>query len=315
MKKRILVVSSANMDMVQNVSRVPYSGETILEHGGSYSYVPGGKGANSAITMARLGADCVFVCKVGDDANGKKLTSLYKSERIDTRYMIVDRDTPTGLASILVESNGANRIIVFPGSNGKLSRSDVENGFNCYPDAVYLQFEIPDEAVLEACRLAHRKNIPIFVDAAPAREDFPLSQLAPVEMFSLNETETMIFTGIDPKNDANCLRAAIKLKNATGAKYVVLKLGARGAFLFDGEEFYNFPAEKVDVVDTTAAGDVFTAALTCYYVKYGNIGAAIRFGNAAAALSVSRAGASSSIPTLKELNEYKKEKEEGSAAE
>ena len=315
MKKRILVVSSANMDMVQNVSRVPFSGETILEHGGTYSYVPGGKGANSAITMARLGADCVFMCKVGDDQNGKRLTSLYKSEHIDTRYMIVDKESPTGLASILVESNGANRIIVFPGANGTMSKKDVEGAFNCYPDAVYLQFEIPDEAVIEACRIAHRKDIPIFIDAAPAREDFPLEAVAPVEMFSLNETETMIFTGIDPTSDANCLRAAIKLRNRTGAKYVVLKLGERGAFLFDGEEFYNYPAEKVNVVDTTAAGDVFTAALTCYYVENGNIGAAIRFGNAAAALSVSRAGASSSIPTLAELNEYKKEKDEGSPEE
>ena len=92
MKKRVLVVSSANMDMVQRIRRVPASGETVLEQRGSYSYVPGGKGANSAIAMARLGADCVFVCKVGDDANGKILTNLYRSEGIDVRYVIVDPD-------------------------------------------------------------------------------------------------------------------------------------------------------------------------------------------------------------------------------
>ena len=310
MKKRVLVVSSANMDMVQRIRRVPASGETVLESRGTYSYVPGGKGANSAIAMARLGADCVFVCKVGDDANGKILTNLYRSEGIDTRYVIVDGEAPTGLASILVEESGANRIIVFPGANGTLGADDVEECFNCYPDALYVQFEIPDAAVLEACASAHKREIPIFVDAAPAREDFPLEKIGPVEMFSLNENECAVFTGIDPVNEENCLRASIKLRGITRAKYVVLKLGARGAFLFDGEEYFSYPAERVRAVDTTAAGDVFTAALTTYYVNHGNIGAAIRFGNAAAGLSVSRPGASTSIPTLEELAEYKREKEE-----
>ena len=129
-------------------------------------------------------------------------------------------------------------------------------------------------------------------------------------MFSLNENECAVFTGIDPVNEENCLRASIKLRGITRAKYVVLKLGARGAFLFDGEEYFSYPAERVRAVDTTAAGDVFTAALTTYYVNHGNIGAAIRFGNAAAGLSVSRPGASTSIPTLEELAEYKREKEE-----
>ena len=298
------------MDMVQRVRRVPSSGETVLETGGSYSYVPGGKGANSAIAMARLGADCVFVCKVGDDQNGRALTSLYRSEGIDTRYVVTDPEKPTGLASILVEDSGANRIIVFPGANGALGAGDVEECFNCYPDAVYLQFEIPDEAIIEACRIAHKREIPIFIDAAPARADFPLDKLGPVEMFSLNETECRVFTGIDPDGEENCLRASIKLRGATRAKYVVLKLGARGAFLFDGEEYFSYPAERVKAVDTTAAGDVFTAALTTYYAVHGNIGAAIRFGNAAAGISVSRPGASTSIPTLKELTEYRKEKEE-----
>ena len=298
------------MDMVQRIERVPLSGQTVLETEGSYSYVPGGKGANSAIAMARLGADCVFVCKVGDDANGKTLTSLYRSEGIDVRYVVTDPGLPTGLASILVEKSGANRIIVFPGANGSLSAADVEEPFNCYPDALYVQFEIPDEAVVAACAIAHKREIPIFVDAAPAREDFPLDKLGPVEMFSLNETECAIFTGIDPYDEEHCLRASIKLRAATRAKYVVLKLGSRGAFLFDGEEYFSYPAERVKAVDTTAAGDVFTAALTTYYVNHGNIAAAIRFGNAAAGISVSRPGASTSIPTLKELTEYKKEKEE-----
>ena len=188
MKKRILVISSANIDLVQRIERMPYSGETTVEYNGSYSYVPGGKGANSAIALARMGADCVFVCKVGDDANGKRLASLYSSEGIDTRYILKDKNTPTGLASVIVEASGKNRIMVFPGANGTMAAEDMEECFNCYPDALYVQFEIPDEAVLEACRLANERNIPIFVDAAPARLDFPLRALGDVTIFSPNES-------------------------------------------------------------------------------------------------------------------------------
>lgn len=117
LKKRILVISSANIDFVQRMRRVPYSGETVVEPGIGYSYVPGGKGANSAITFARLGADCVFACKLGKDSNGKRLAAMYAKEGIDTRYILEDPEVPTGLASILVEENGKNRIIVYPGAN------------------------------------------------------------------------------------------------------------------------------------------------------------------------------------------------------
>ena len=112
--QRILVISSANIDFVQKMRRVPYAGETVVETDIGYSYVPGGKGANSAIAFARFGADCVFTCKVGRDANAKRLVQLYKSENIDTRYILEDPEVPTGLASILVEENGKNRIIVYP---------------------------------------------------------------------------------------------------------------------------------------------------------------------------------------------------------
>ena len=112
-KKRILVVSSANIDFVQRMRRVPYSGETVCESDLGYSYVPGGKGANSAVAFARMGADCVFECKLGRDSNAKRLMSFYQREGIDTRYILEDDEAPTGLASILVEENGKNRITIF----------------------------------------------------------------------------------------------------------------------------------------------------------------------------------------------------------
>ena len=307
-KQRILVVSSANIDFVQRMRRVPYSGETVVETGLGYSYVPGGKGANSAITFARFGADCVFACRLGRDANAKRLVSVYQREGIDTRYIREDPDAPTGLASILVEENGKNRIIVYPGANMTMGIEDIEAGFTCYPDAVYLQLEIPDEAVIETCRRANQDGIPIFIDAGPARLDFPLDELGHVEIFSPNENETRIFTGISPSNEDACLRAAVKLSTLVDAKYYVLKLGERGSFVYDGQNYQSIPAEKVTAVDTTAAGDVFSAVMTYVYLQNKNIVSAMKYATCAAALSVTRPGASTSIPTLDEVIAYAKNK-------
>ena len=307
-QKRILVISSANVDFVQQMRRVPYAGETVSEPDLGYDYLPGGKGANSAISFARFGADCVFQCKVGRDSGAKRLLSMYRAEGIDTRYISEDETLPTGLASILVEENGKNRIIVYPGANSALNAEDVEEAFNCYPDAVFVQFEIPDEAVIEASRRADEAGIPLFIDAGPARLDYPLDKLGKVEIFSPNETETRVFTGITPSSEENCLRAAIKLRAQVDAKYIVIKLGERGAFIYDGREYFVVPAEKVTPVDTTAAGDVFTAVMTYVYLQNGNILSAVKYATCAAAISVTRAGASPSVPTVGEVLAYVKNK-------
>ena len=307
-KARILVVSSANIDFVQQMRRVPYSGETVVETEMGYSYVPGGKGANSAIAFARFGADCIFTCRLGRDSNAKRLISIYQREGIDTRYIREDPEVPTGLASILVEENGKNRIIVYPGANMTLSLDDIETGFTCYPDALYLQLEIPDEAVLEACRRANQDDIPIFIDAGPARLDFPLEKLGRVEIFSPNENETRVFTGISPVNEDSCLRAAVKLSTRVDAKYIVLKLGERGSCVYDGREYWMIPAEKGQAVDPTAAGAVFSAVMTYVYLQNGNIVSAVKYATCAAALSVTRMGASTSIPTLEEVIAYARNK-------
>jgi len=300
MNKRILVVSSANLDFVQRMHRLPNAGETVIETAG-YSYVPGGKGANSAVTFARMGDDCVFCTRLGQDSNGTRLRTIYEREGIDTRFVAMDKTTPTGLASIFVEEDGANRIVVYPGANMKLNPADVEEAFTCYPDAVYLQLEIPDRAILAAARFAQEKKIPLFVDAGPARADFPLDQFGPMEIFSPNEQEARVYSGIEPNNAENCLRAAIKLSTMVQAKYIVLKIGSRGAYIYDGKYYHIMPAIPVPVVDTTAAGDTFTAALVHFYMEGKDIERAAYLANCAAALGVSREGAYPSIPTLKEV--------------
>ena len=300
MNKKVLVVSSANMDFVMNMNAVPAAGQTIIDRG-SYSYVPGGKGANSAVAFRRLGGDCVFCCKLGRDANGDALRKVYENEGMDTRFIATDAAQPTGLAAIMVEANGANRIIVYPGSNATLNKEDIDAAMTSAPDALYLQLEISHDAIIYAAQAAAQKNIPIFMDAGPADAAFPLEQLPVLEVFSPNETECEIFTGINLATEEDCLRAANKLLERVQAKYIVLKLGGRGCYVYDGNNGYLSPSFKASVVDTTAAGDAFTAGLVLYYLANGDMKQAAQYGNVVGAITVSRTGASTSIPSQAEV--------------
>ena len=305
MKSRVLVVSSANMDFVQRMAKIPEAGQTIVTDS-TYSYIPGGKGANSAVTFARLGADTVFCARVGRDQNGAALRRIYEKEGIDTRFLVEDPESATGLASIIVEEDGMNRIVVYPGANNNVNENEIEEAFTTYPDAVYMQFEIPFEAVEIAANYAFEQNIPLFVDAGPVSEAVELEKLRKVEILSPNETECEALTGIYPDSIENCLKACIRLCSMVEIKYVVLKLGRRGAFVYDGKYYHIVQSYRVDALDTTAAGDIFTAALTYAYLKKGDILEATRFANLAAALSVTREEAYSSIPTLAEVKEFSK---------
>ncbi len=305
--KRILTVSSANMDFVMNVSGIPKAGETRLESG-TYAFVPGGKGANSAVAVRRLGGDSVFCCRLGKDANGSIMHNIYKKEGLDTRFITVDPDAVTGLANIMVESNGANRIILFPGANVRLSREDIDAAFISRPDALLMQLEISQDAVMHAAWTACEKNIPIILDAGPANKDFPLEDLPPLEIFSPNETETEIFTGINPSNPDNCLRAAMALQRIVSAKYYVIKLGGRGCYIYDGKYYHCLPAYGVTAIDTTAAGDAFTAALALEYLRSGDIVRAGRYANVVGALAVSKKGALPSLPTERAVAAFIEEK-------
>ena len=153
--KRILVVSSANMDFVQRMHRIPARGETVTEDL-SYAYVPGGKGANSAVAFARLGTACVFCTCLGDDENGKVLRALYEKEGIDTSHIAISREVPTGLASIIVEEDGSNRIVVYPGANAVISEEDIRAAFDCLP--VLLRFWEADEEFPAQLQLLWDRN-------------------------------------------------------------------------------------------------------------------------------------------------------------
>lgn len=302
---RILCIGSANMDLVMKMERVPERGETLIT-GRDYEFIPGGKGANTAVAAARLGADTLFCTRVGDDANGKVLREMYEKENISPRFIGVDKNNNTGLAGIFLESDGSNRIVVYPGANNALTTDDLEEAFISYPDAVLMQFEIPEQTVIKACRMAQQRGVKVYIDAGPARSDFPLKDLGQLEIFSPNETETLAYTGISPDTMSSAISATIKLSIMVNAKYIVLKLGSRGAYVYDGVNADIIPSYEVSAVDTTAAGDAFTAALTYEYTKTNDIIHSIKFANAVGALTVTRMGASSSLPTYDEVMNFVK---------
>ena len=306
MKKKILVVSSANMDMVLSVKSVPEAGQTVIDNG-SYTYVPGGKGANSALAFSRLGGECTFVTRVGMDQAGDTLVNLYENDGINTKYLKRSTDAGTGLATIFVEESGQNRIIVFPGANQKITSEQIDQAIDeIKPDALFVQFEINRDAILHATKKARDAGIPIFVDAGAITEDFPLEELGEVEVFSPNESETLTICGMKPYTEEGCLVASRLLCQRVNAKYIVVKLGARGAYIYDGSEGVLIPTLPIKPVDTTAAGDAFTAALTLEYLSCKDIKRACAYAHIVGTMTVMKKGASSSIPTIDEVSKFVK---------
>ena len=303
MKPRILVVGSLNMDLRLSLARMPAAGETCF--GQDYAYIPGGKGANQAVAAARLGGQVVFCGRRGEDANGRILEEGLRADGVDTSYLTADPDAQTGLAVIPVEEDGQNRIIVLSGANMRVGEADLRAALRQPFDGVICQLEIPLEAVFSLHEMTREKGIPLILDAGPAMS-LPLHRLRGVEVISPNETETRAITGIPITDDASALEAARRIKEEAQARFVVLKLGGRGALLYGERTERFYPAYPVRAVDTTAAGDAFTAALTLRYLETGDMQAAMEWAGIAGALTVTKAGAQPSLPTAVELEAFRR---------
>jgi ribokinase len=295
----ILVVGSINMDLVLKTERMPRTGESFI--GQQYHHIPGGKGANQAVAAARLGGQVTLLGRLGFDADGFRLKEYLEKQRISTDFVAMDEKSQSGLAVIILDASGQNSIIVYPGANMDIQKAEVQRVFaECHCDVVMLQLEIPRNIVIESCRLAREKRIPAILDAGPA-QTFPLEEVHGLEILTPNETETLALTGIECKTLADADRAARVLAHRSGARAVVIKLGAQGALLFANRKTELFPGHRVEVVDTTAAGDAFTAAMVVKYVQTGDLAQAIRYGNLAGAVTVTRLGAQPSLPTDEEV--------------
>jgi len=300
-KPKVLVIGSINMDLCLKISRTPSAGESLI--GETYHYIPGGKGANQAVAAAKLGAEVTFVGKVGDDATGKELADSLKSIGVDTEYLYKASDTSSGLAVVILEETGQNRILVYPGSNMELTTEDIDKAFQKAYDAMIIQFEIPQEVVIHACHLAAERGIPFIVDAGPA-QNFPIEEISGAEILTPNETETYAMCQIDVTDITSAKTASEVLMKRSKARYVVIKAGESGAFIYDGNEIKQYEAFKVDPVDTTAAGDAFTGAMAVVYAGGGDIEEAVCFANAVGAVTVKTLGAQPSIPARSEVDAF-----------
>lgn len=292
------VVGSINMDIILKAKRIPNVGENVT--GTDYEYAFGGKGANQATALARLGASVKMIGKVGADDNGRALINNLKNEGIDTTGISTD-GAQTGLAAILLDGEGRNRIIVYEGANSEIIPEEAAQNIDTDLSLLMIQFETNEDSVIKCVNHAIENNITTVIDCGPAK-DFNIEMMKGATILSPNESETEALTGIYPK-DENAVRSASQiLKIRSEAKYIVLKLGDRGCSLYDGESLRFFPPYKTNVVDTTAAGDCFTAAMALHYVQTGDIEEACRMGNKAGAYAVSKMGAQSSMPTKADLD-------------
>lgn len=295
---RAAVVGSINMDLILNMKKVPEVGENVL--GTDYGYANGGKGANQATALAKLGAKVKMIGKVADDPNGAKLLENLKNNNIDVSGVATD-GSQTGLAAIILDGEGKNRIVVYEGANSEINSQKAVSDMGTDLDLLLVQFETNENVVINCINHAVKNNITTVIDCGPAK-NFCLEKMQGATIISPNESETKALTDIYPDTEENILTASKILEERSKAKYIVLKLGERGCSLWNGIELKIFSPYKTQVVDTTAAGDCFTAALALEYIKSGDIQKACDMGNKAGAIAVSRMGAQSSMPTLEELS-------------
>lgn len=301
-KPKIVVVGSSNMDLVVKSERIPAVGETIL--GGDFIMVPGGKGANQAVAAAKLGAQVYFVAKLGEDIFGAQSLNNFKKEGVNTKYVLQTPDAPSGVALIMVDEEGNNSIVVAAGANQKLSAEDVKaaRADIASAGAVVAQLEVPLETIECAAELANSSKTPFILDPAPACP-LRVELLSKVDVLTPNETEARILTGVEVTDEQSARAASGKLLES-GVKTVILTMGSQGFLLTEGESAQFVAGQKMEAVDSTAAGDAFAGSLAVGMAEGKTVFDAALFANYAAALSVTKMGAQPSMPTLDDVERY-----------
>lgn len=293
-----MVVSfgSINMDLVVRCERAPDHGETIVATG--WLTNPGGKGANQAVQAARLRAQTVLVGRVGSDDFGRDVMNGLLACRVDVGGVMVDPVLPTGVAFILVERGGENRIVVIPGANGAVGDDELKtlDGLLQPGVVLLLQCEIPFAMVLKAAHIAHLRGATVILDPSP-RGSVTLTPgvFADVDYLMPNEGEARALAGTTDFHEA----AAVLL--GLGARSVIVKRGEKGVFAVGAFESAEVPAFPVVSVDTTAAGDSFQGAFAASIDKGLDPNMALYRAMAAGALTVTRPGAQQSMPDEEEV--------------
>jgi len=297
-RKPIVVVGSINMDLVARTPRIALAGETLI--GSGFETTPGGKGANQAVAVARLGYPIAMVGMVGEDVFGQALLDNLTEAGVDASA--VERVSgPSGVAQIQVADNAENSIVVVSGSNGKVTPAFIDRHADLIRSAgmVLCQLELPMETISHTLELCAAAGVPIMLDPAPAAP-LPQSAWSQVTWFTPNETEAAFYL----HNNSGSEEAARELL-AKGLKGVVLKRGAEGAYVVvAGGKDEDVRAFPVNAIDTVGAGDCFNGAFAVALLEGNNPWDAAQFASAAAAISVTRRGAQASMPSRAEVDDF-----------
>ena len=301
-KPKVVVVGSFMMDLVIKAERRPQKGETLI--GQQFGMFGGGKGNNQAIAAVRLGGDVTMVGRLGMDSFGDTLMDALVEEGVEIRFIVRDAEVGTGVGSPVIDADGDNSIIIVPRANMRLSAADVDRAASAISDSdvLLLQLEVPIAASQRAAEIAKSSGTKVILNPAPA-QDLPDSFLAQVDILTPNQVEAELLSGVEVSDSEGAERAARILLDRGGSA-VILTLGEGGALLLKDGLTTSIPAYRVNVVDTTAAGDAFCGALATALARGEALEDAVVFANAAGALAVTVLGAAPSMPTVKQITEF-----------
>lgn len=305
-KKRILLIGSSVMELSLNMYRLPEAGERLTDDGG-VAYLPGGADIYTAAALSRLGASCTFCSRLGADFHGQRLFEFYKSCGIDTSYMKVDRDYSTGLSVCLKEGNEPARTLYYPGANEHLTAENVAEAFDSQPAALVIGHSVPFATRLSAMKLASERGIPIFMSADGLADSIDTDLLPTADVLYLDDADVFALTGLHAGGISTSLQAAARLGKKIAFRYLIIRLGSRGTFLYHGTRYDQIPpyGTAKRTPDMTGIDECFTAALVLSHMTDpSSIQRSIAFASAASALAVTKGGGWTSFPTAQELSAY-----------
>lgn len=301
-KNKVIVVGSYNVDMTITTDVFPRAGETVI--GNNLIYGHGGKGANQAVAAARSGAQTTLLAKVGADQYGERAISALNAEGINTHYIQPTQGTPTGMASITVNAQGENSIVVISGANWKLSAADILENSKIFQDADILltQLETPMESVEAAINIASSNGVTVILNPAPV-QTLPPELYKDITIMTPNRGEAEMLTGIKI-TDSNSLARAADALHSYGIESVLITLGSEGVFISSPGKQKMIASIDVEAIDTVGAGDVFSGVLAANYTGQETLEDVVALAITAAGLSVTQRGAQTAIPCQKEVNAY-----------
>ncbi|UCG03383.1 MAG: ribokinase [Candidatus Heimdallarchaeota archaeon] len=303
----VLIIGSSNMDLNIYSKRFPIPGETVT--GGIFTQSFGGKGANQAVASSRSGSKTVFIGRVGQDPFGSQMLENLTNEGIDTTRVIVDPEHASGVAVILIDSNGQNMISVAPGANAEITPEDIQNIKDIIENAtvIVVQMEIPMDVIRDIFNITSKKNVITILNPAPFKE-IPLKLLKQIDIITPNENElSQLHSSLGlkelQKNDQDYILNLINDLHGQGVNTIIVTLGNKGCFVSnkDKEEQIHVPAIKVSAIDTVGAGDCFNGVLASRLCEGYELLIATRYANVAASIAVTKTGAQSSMPFFAEI--------------